>query len=126
MFAKARDLYAKAGAGLTASALLFAPGSAHATNMTDIFNGVKTNMQAFPTLISYGAYIGGCGLGMAGILKLREHVDAPQQVKMKDGLVRCAAGGGLVALPYMINAFMGTMTNDSGGGVTTSVNTLGN
>jgi hypothetical protein len=125
MFAKAQDVYAKAGAGLTAAIMVLAPNSAHAENMVDVFGGIKTNMQAFPTLISYGAYIGGCGLGMAGILKLREHVDAPQQVKMKDGLARCAAAGALVALPYMINAFMGTMTNDSGGGVTTTVPQLG-
>ena len=92
--------------------------------MTSVFSGVETNMNAFPKVISYGAYIGGCGLGMAGILKLREHVDSPQQVKMKDGLVRCASGGALVALPYMINAFMNTMTDNSGSGQNVTIPSL--
>ncbi len=39
-------------------------------------------------MIQTVAYVGGIGLGVAGIFKLKSHVDNPGQTPMKDGLIR--------------------------------------
>ncbi len=57
------------------------------------------------------AYVGGIGLGVAGIFKLKQHVDNPGQTPMKDGLARLGTGGGLLALPYVTTAMMGSIDN---------------
>ncbi len=62
-------------------------------------------------MIQTVAYVGGIGLGVAGIFKLKSHVDNPGQTPMKDGLIRLGAGGGLLALPYLTTAMMGSITN---------------
>lgn len=77
------------------------------------FQGVTGNIvksaAGLPNLISSVAYIGGVGLGVAGIFKLKQHVDNPTQTQMKDGLVRLGAGGGLLALPMVTKAMQGTV-----------------
>ena len=81
----------------------------------DATGNIRTSVSEFPTLISTAAYIGGAGLGVAGVLKLKQHVDNPGQVALKDGLVRLGAGGGLLALPFVLDSM--TTTIGTGGGV---------
>lgn len=102
----------KLAAALTAGMLAgssdaFAAGGG--TNFQDVSNNIMASSQDFPNLISTVSYIGGIGLGVAGIFKLKEHVDNPGQAKMKDGLVRLGAGGGLLALPFITDAMTGTI-----------------
>lgn len=66
---------------------------------------------SFQSLISTVCWIGGAGLGVAGIFKLKNHVDNPGQTAMKDGLIRIGAGGGLLAFPFIQNAMQGTISN---------------
>ena len=88
------------------------------------FQTVSTNITGstafLPDLISTVAYIGGLGLGVAGVLKLKGHVDNPGNVPLKDGLVRLGAGGGLLALPFVLQS----MTETIGTGGTVSTITL--
>ena len=84
------------------------------------FTGVTANItnstSTLPNLISTVSYIGGLGLGVAGVLKLKGHVDNPGNVPLKDGLVRLGAGGGLLALPFVLQSM--TETIGTGGNVT--------
>ncbi|MEZ0225326.1 MAG: hypothetical protein ACAH83_12290 [Alphaproteobacteria bacterium] len=66
---------------------------------------------SFQSLISTVCWIGGAGLGVAGIFKLKNHVDNPGQTAMKDGLIRIGAGGGLLAFPFIQNAMQGSISN---------------
>lgn len=106
MIAKIKQGYFKAGVAISAVALTSGPAAAQ-TNGTDIAtiaDNMSTQLGAVPTVLSWMAYLCGAGLGMAGVFKLRQHVDNPTQVSMKDGLIRLGAGGGLIALPVMISA----------------------
>jgi hypothetical protein len=89
------------------------------TTFSDVAGNIVTGSSRLPDLISTVAYIGGIGLGVAGVFKLKQHVDNPGQTPMKDGLVRLGAGGGLLALPYVTTAMQGTM--DAGQGTTLNV-----
>ncbi|MBI3440768.1 MAG: hypothetical protein HY052_03015 [Proteobacteria bacterium] len=106
----------KLAAALTAGVLLSESGSASAQSASfgDMSSNIVTSAAHFPDLISTVAYIGGIGLGVAGVFKLKAHVDQPAQHPMKDGLIRLGAGGALLSLPYLTAAMMGTMgTNGS-------------
>lgn len=105
----------KLAAALTAGLLMSEAGAAFAqTSFKDVSDNIVASSSTLPNLISTVAYVGGIGLGVAGVFKLKEHVDNPAQAKMKDGLVRLGAGGGLLVLPYMTEAMMGTIDGGTG------------
>ena len=89
----------------------YAQGAGNFSNLSD---NIVTSASGIPKMISTVAYIGGVGLGVAGIFKLKQHVDNPGNTPMKDGLVRLGAGGGLLALPYMTDIMTGSIS--AGGG----------
>jgi hypothetical protein len=104
---------------ITAGMIVDQSTSAHAAataSFTDLSANLITSSSNFPALVSTVAYIGGIGLGVTGIFKLKQHVDNPGQTPMKDGLIRLAAGGGLLALPYVTTAMSGSI--GSGGSTT--------
>lgn len=88
---------------------------ASATNWRTMTNNIVTASSGFNNLISTVCWIGGAGLGVAGIFKLKQHVDNPGQTPMKDGLVRLGCGGGLLAFPFIESAMSGSIADSSGG-----------
>ena len=107
-------------AAVTAGMLIGGGSNAFAGGTT--FSDVSVNMiksaAGLPAMIETVANVGGIGLGVAGIFKLKNHVDNPAQHPMKDGLVRLGAGGGLLALPYLTQAMASTI---NGGGTNVGV-----
>jgi len=87
--------------------------AATATTFRDMSNNMVAASGGFQNLISTVCWIGGAGLGVAGIFKLKQHVDNPGQTPMKDGLVRIACGGGLLAFPFIQTAMQGSISNGS-------------
>ena len=111
----------KLAAAITAGVLLSEGSAAFATTFKNVTTNIISGSSTLPDLVSTVAYIGGIGLGVAGIFKLKQHVDQPAQNPMKDGLVRLGAGGGLLALPFMTSAMMGTIDNGGGTPAASSV-----
>ena len=109
----------KLAAALTAGVLISESGGAEAAvSFQNVSANIVNSAGTLPNLISTVAYIGGVGLGVAGVFKLKQHVDNPGQTPMKDGLVRLGAGGGLLVLPYLTTAMQGTIS--AGGAGTTA------
>ena len=108
-------------AALTAG-MLMSEGKDAFAQTAQTFDNVGQNIIAsagsMPAMIQTVAYVGGIGLGVAGVFKLKQHVDNPGQTPMKDGLVRLGAGGGLLALPYLTQAMMGSINNGTNAPVT--------
>ena len=84
-----------------------------ALTFKNMSQNIITASSGFNNLISTVCWIGGAGLGVAGIFKLKAHVDNPAQAAMKDGLIRIAAGGGLLAFPFIQQAMQGSISNGS-------------
>lgn len=108
-------------AAFTAGALL-APAASRqswANDFRNITSNITDSTATLPNLLATVAYVGGIGLGIAGIFKLKSHVDAPQQTPMKDGLVRLGAGGGLLSYPMVMEAMAETI--GTGGATPTEV-----
>ena len=72
-----------------------------------------------PTLFAALSYLFGLVLAVFAILKLREHVEQPQQVSIWEPIKRFVAGGMFFALPYVMSAAANTISggdiNDIGG-----------
>lgn len=109
------EYFRKLAAAMTTGYLMAesAPAFATATTIRDMSNNIVTSAGSFQNLISTVCWIGGSGLGVAGIFKLKQHVDNPGQTPMKDGLIRIGCGGGLLAFPFIQNAMQGTIANGS-------------
>lgn len=74
-----------------------------------ILNVVKSS-NSLPGLFTGSSYLMGLVMGVFGVLKLREHVESPQQVPIWEPLKRFLAGGGFLALPMVVEAVENTVS----------------
>lgn len=96
----------------TTAIMLGLTDSAHASGSGTGFNTISQNISSsvndIPRLLSVMSYLVGLGLAIAGVLKLKAHVDNPQ-TPLKEGVIRLGSGGALLALPAVIDAMVGTV-----------------
>jgi hypothetical protein len=86
--------------------------------MCNIINGTED----VPGVITGFAYLAGLVAGVLGIVKLRQHVENPNQVEIWDPIKRFAMGGAFFVLPYIASVVRSTI---EGTGGTVSVNDTG-
>jgi len=113
---KIKNLTHRLAATVSTLAITLSSYDALAQGLGDVAENITTSANNIPKMISTTAYICGIGLGVTGVFKLKAHVEGPDKVPVKDGLVRLAAGGGLLALPYMTEAMVGTVSTGSSQG----------
>lgn len=79
--------------------------AAHATTkLGEAIMNTGESFEQLPSLLAAFSYMAGITLGVLAIAKFYEHVQNPHQVPIWDGIKRIAAGGGLLALPIVIEA----------------------
>lgn len=88
-------------------------GGATNNNFTTMTGNVVTSVQDLPNLISIVCYIAGLAFGVFGIFKLKEHVENPGQVKLKDAIIRLAVAGLLLSLPFLLSVMTNTFSDGS-------------
>ncbi len=86
---------------------------AQAMGIRDITNNLINTSGAFTDLIGTAAYIGGFGYTLAGLVKLKAHVDNPGNTPTKDYASRLTAGGALVSMPYIVTELQESVRNTS-------------
>jgi len=84
-----------------AGAVTFQTLSSNIANASSGFNG----------LISIVCWIGGAAYGVAGIFKIKSHMDKPGEVPLREGLIRLTVGGALLAFPFIMAAMQGSISN---------------
>lgn len=87
--------------------------------LNDVFNNILNSTQFIPGLFTAVAYLIGILAGVSGLLKIREHVETPDQVTLKEPVIRLLSGGAMFALPTMMQAAQQTI--NGGGNVEASV-----
>jgi hypothetical protein len=97
----------------TASTAALANGGG-VTDANTLVSHITTASKGFTDLISLLGYVGGSGLSVAGIFKLKQHVDNPGQTPLKDGVMRLAAGGALLSLPFITSVMQGSVNEGNG------------
>ncbi len=115
---KKSKLSHRIAAAVTVGAMMGVSGEALAGNattadMANLTQNIATTTGNFNTLMSLLGYVGGTGMSIAGIFKLKAHVDSPANAPLKDGLMRLAAGGALLSLPLIVRVMQGGIGNGS-------------
>lgn len=82
----------------------FGADFALAQSADDVMAQVVNSSSELPGLVSALSYLLGLLLGVLGILKLKEHVENPNQTPLRVPLIRLLVGGGLFALPMLYQA----------------------
>lgn len=90
-------------------------------NINSILANIINSIEEIPGLISAAAYLLGLLLGLSGILKLREHVENPDQVTLKEPVIRLLTAGALFALPTIYNAMYDVAGGNTGIGALGSI-----
>lgn len=73
-------------------------------NLNNVLANFVTAIQDIPFFISAIAYLLGLLFAVAGILKLKEHIEKPDDVPLREPVIRLLAGGALFALPAIYKA----------------------
>lgn len=96
-------------AAVAAIAVLVAdPALADEKQLSDMLLNTQRNLGSVPNFINWVSYIIGVALGVAGVSKLKAHVDNPGQNSIKDGLGRLAASGLFISLPFVLQTIRNT------------------
>jgi hypothetical protein len=88
-------------------------GSAKATGFSAVATNANASIENMPGLVSGVSYLFGLLIGVLGILKVKDHVENPNNTPLKDGAIRLLAGGGLLAAPSIYQAMVGSIGNDT-------------
>ena len=79
-----------------------------AVSLGDMADKAAADLDAVPGLLAIGFYIVGAAVAGFGLLKLKRHVDHPQQTTLGSGLIAILIGVALIAAPAVINGLSDT------------------
>lgn len=114
MFKRTKTTYCKLGALMTVGTVAFAGDAFAAANtFSTISNKIGASIAALPGLISGIAYLIGIILAVLGIMKIKDHVENPNQTPLKEGAIRLIAGGLLFALGFLMEVMLNTVGDSS-------------
>ena len=94
---------------LGAASWLGAAGPALAVSLGDMAKEAADDLESVPALLAIAFYIIGAAIVGFGLLKLKRHVDHPQQTTIGSGLIAILIGVALIAAPAIINALGDTL-----------------
>ena len=104
-----RVLNIKLFLGISLALLFIYSLPAYAQDVNDVVDNIGESAEGLPGLISPMLYIIGILLGILGVIKLKEHVENPNQVKLSVPVIRLIAGGALFAIPTVYEAVQNTI-----------------
>ena len=90
------------------TAQVLAASPALAVSLGDMAEKAAADLDAVPGLLAIGFYIVGAAVAGFGLLKLKRHVDHPQQTTLGSGLIAILIGVALIAAPAVINGLADT------------------
>ncbi len=82
-------------------------------NFNNILANIVDSIADTPGFITALAYLLGLLSGVSGLLKIKDHVENPDQTPMREGVARLLTGGALFGLPTVYLA-MANMVGDAG------------
>ncbi|MDD9990730.1 MAG: hypothetical protein OXP75_02930 [Rhodospirillales bacterium] len=97
-----------------AGSSVWTAGPVLAVSLGDMAKEAAGDLETVPLLIAIAFYIIGAAIVGFGLLKLKRHVDHPQQTTIGSGLIAILIGVALIAAPAVINALGDTFGIDGG------------
>ncbi|MFK7838984.1 MAG: hypothetical protein AB8B83_01525 [Bdellovibrionales bacterium] len=98
--------------GITAFSSGFSLG--FGSNFNQILDAITVSLLTVPGLISAASYLLGLVLVVMGAIKVKEHVETPEQVKVSEAVIRLLAGGALLTMPVIYDAMYTTIEGTGG------------
>lgn len=92
----------------------FGGGGGGGQSMGGVVANTVFSADELPALLSAICYMIGLTLGVMGIIKIYEHVNDPRSTHVSEGPKRLLVGGGLLALPIVVEAAYITMAGEDG------------
>ena len=113
---KFKKMYYKSAAAVTMGLMMtstasFAQVAAGGTvnTFSTASGNLVTSMSSIPGLVSSSSYLIGLMLAALGIMKVKDHVENPTSTPLKEGAIRLAAGGAMLALPFITSTMIGSV-----------------
>ena len=97
------------GAVISAVSWAWISRPALAVSLGDMAKEAADDLESVPALLAVTFYIIGAAIVGFGLLKLKRHVDHPQQTTIGSGLIAILIGVSLIAAPAVINALGDTL-----------------
>ncbi len=85
------------------------------TNLTSMMEHTIDSADNIPALIAALAYLLAILFIISALFKIRDHVEDPTRVPLKDSVIRLLTGGALLALPTVYQAMFNTMVDGGTG-----------
>ncbi|MES2728820.1 MAG: hypothetical protein V4621_01820 [Pseudomonadota bacterium] len=95
--------------GIITASDAYAQGSSGGNNFNQIARNINTSIDQLPGLLSAICYLMGLVFAVFGVLKIKDHVEKPSNVPLKEGAIALVAGGSLFALPAILEAMQNTI-----------------
>lgn len=110
--------------GLAFAVLTLWATGAFAANFANIAENLTTQLGSIPDFIALVCYIMGLTFMGQGLVKLKEHAEAPQNVKIINGLGRLIAGAAALSLPLITGWAHSTLGLGDDNPVFSSINVI--
>lgn len=95
-------------------------GTSTGNNFNSVLDNIIQSLSTTPGLIAAFAYLLGLLIGVMGIIKAKEHVENPEQIKLSEAVIRLLTASALLAIPTLYNAMFSTV-DGSGLGIVSGV-----
>ncbi len=96
------------------SALMGAATGVLGNNINGLLTNIAAETELLPGIVTATAYLLGLLMGGLGVLKVKDHVEDPARVPLKEGVINLIIGGGMFAIPAVFEAMYVTV---GGGGL---------
>lgn len=96
-----------------ATGIITSASGASAQDFNTYTQDLSSSVSGMPEVVGYISYLGGFALAALGVVNLKQHVENPGNVPMKNGLAKLGFGGMLLALPPVVAAMQGSAETGS-------------
>jgi len=90
-------------------------------NFNSLMGSVVGSIDLLPALVAATAYLLGVLLTVSALYKVRDHIDDPSRITLKEPVIRILTAGALFALPTLFTAMYETLTTGLGFGSIASI-----
>ncbi len=106
-------------AGPPAGPLGGAAAGVAANDFSLVADNIVTSITFLPGLLASLSYLVGLLLGILAVINIKDHVENPTKIPLRQAAIRLAVGGALFALPILYDAMFATI--GTGVGVSTAL-----
>jgi hypothetical protein len=95
-------------------AFMFMGGEAAAADIKTLAQNVGNQVGGIGQAAGAVSWLSGLGFGISSVFKFKQHADDPQRTSLKDPMMYGAVGAGLIMIPELMGAGIGSIFGGMG------------